>query len=200
MFAVPLVWHTIYKEVNKQIKDINEFATTIDFSSENLKEIYKVSNYADGLYINFKHNGDLPTGTKIKLYVGDKFENGNIVNVYRYNANEKKLDFVKDNLKVNDGYIEFDLEHCSDYFVTMSVIGNVVNEDSSINIFMILTIISIIIIIGLVAFIFIKMNPLKKDNNKIDMPKTNVNNFGNNDNINNNGFNNNDNINNNNLY
>ena len=195
----------------KQIKDINEFTTTIDFASENLKEIYKVSNYADGLYINFKHNGDLPTGTKIKLYVGDKFENGNIVNVYRYNANEKKLDFVKDNLKVTDGYIEFDLEHCSDYFVTMSVIGNVVKEDSSINIFMILTIISIIIIIGLVAFIFIKMNPLKKDNNKIDMPKANVNNFGNNDNINNNnfnkndsinnnGFNNNDNINNNNLY
>lgn len=156
----------------KQIKDINEFATTIDFSSENLKEIYKVSNYADGLYINFKHNGDLPTGTKIKLYVGDKFENGNIVNVYRYNANEKKLDFVKDNLKVTDGYIEFDLEHCSDYFVTMSVIGNVVKEDSSINIFMILTIISIIVIIGLVTFIFIKFKPNKKDNLDIETPKT----------------------------
>jgi len=156
----------------KQIKDINEFATTIDFTSENSKEIYKVSNYADGLYINFKHNGDLPTGTKIKLYVGDKFENGNIVNVYRYNANEKKLDFVKDNLKVTDGYIEFDLEHCSDYFVTMSVIGNIVKEDSSINIFMILTIISIIVIIGLVTFIFIKFKPNKKDNLDIETSKT----------------------------
>ena len=168
----------------KQIKDINEFTTTIDFASENLKEIYKVSNYADGLYINFKHNGDLPTGTKIKLYVGDKFENGNIVNVYRYNTKEQKLDFVKDNLKVNDGYIEFELEHCSEYFVTMSVIVNKVIEESSINIFMIFTIISIVIILGLVVFIFIKIKPIKKDN-VLNTTMTN-NNMGNGGNINNN--------------
>lgn len=160
----------------KEMKNINEFVTTIDFTTQTLKEIYKVSNYADGLYINFKHNGNLPTGTKIKLYVGDKFENENVVNVYRYNAKENKLDFVKDNLKVTEGYIEFALEHCSDSFVTMSVVGNIVKEDSSINIFMILTIILIIVIIGLVTFIFIKLKPNKKDNSDIETPKTSENN------------------------
>ena len=149
----------------KEIKDNQEFTTSITFATENVKEIYKLSNYADGLYVNFKHTGDLPKGTKIKLYVGDKFENESIVNVYHYNNTEKTLDFIKDNLKVADGYIEFDVEHCSEYFVTMSTIDNVVKKDTSSNIFMIFTIIELIVIIGLVAFIFIKLKPLKKDNN-----------------------------------
>ena len=149
----------------KEIKDNQEFTTSINFATENVKEIYKLSNYADGLYVNFKHTGDLPKGTKIKLYVGDKFENESIVNVYHYNNTEKTLDFIKDNLKVSDGYIEFDVEHCSEYFVTMSTIDNVVKKDTSSNIFMIFTIIESIVIIGLVAFIFIKLKPLKKDNN-----------------------------------
>ena len=149
----------------KEIKDNQEFTTSITFATENVKEIYKLSNYADGLYVNFKHTGDLPKGTKIKLYVGDKFENESIVNIYHYNNTEKTLDFIKDNLKVSDGYIEFDVEHCSEYFVTMSTIDNVVKKDTSSNIFMIFTIIESIVIIGLVAFIFIKLKPLKKDNN-----------------------------------
>lgn len=156
----------------KEIKDDQEFTTSITFATENVKEIYKLSNYADGLYVNFKHTGDLPRGTKIKLYVGDKFEDGNIVNVYHYNGTEKTLDFIKDNLKVSEGYIEFDVEHCSEYFVTMSTIGNVVKKDSSSSIFMIFAIIELIVIIGLVAFIFIKLKPLKKDNLDIETPKT----------------------------
>lgn len=162
----------------KEIKDNQEFTTSITFATENVKEIYKLSNYADGLYVNFKHTGDLPKGTKIKLYVGDKFENESIVNVYHYNNTEKTLDFIKDNLKVSDGYIEFDVEHCSEYFVTMSTIDNVLKKDGLSNIFIIFTIIELIVIISLVAFIFIKLNPLKKDNN-IDLSKTNINDFNN---------------------
>lgn len=147
----------------KEIKDNKEFTTSITFATENVKEIYKLANYADGLYVNFKHTGDLPKGTKIKLYVGDRFENESLVNVYYYNNAEKTLDFIKDNLKVTDGYIELDIEHCSEYFVTMSTIGNVLKKDGLSNIFIIFTIIELIVIISLVAFIFIKLNPLKKD-------------------------------------
>ena len=68
--------------------------------TENEKEIYKLSNYANGLYVSFKHKGDLPRGTKVKLFVGDKFENGNVLNIYEYNSTDKKLNFIKDNIKV----------------------------------------------------------------------------------------------------
>lgn len=118
----------------KEIKDNKEFTTSITFATENVKEIYKLANYAYGLYVNFKHTGDLPKGTKIKLYVGDRFENESLVNVYYYNNAEKTLDFIKDNLKVTDGYIELDIEHCSEYFITMSTIGNVLKKDGLSNI------------------------------------------------------------------
>lgn len=165
----------------KEIEDAKEITTTITFTTENVKEIYKLSNYADGLYVNFKHSGDLPVGTKIKLYVGDKFENGSIVNVYHYNSGEKKLDFVKDNLKVTDGYIEFDVEHCSEYFVTMSTIGNIEKQETSSNLSTIFAIVELIIIIGLVVFIFIKVKPIKKDN-KANIEKINVTDFNDNNN------------------
>lgn len=125
----------------KAIKDVTGFITTIINTSDNAKEIYKLSNYADGLYINFKHSGNLPVGTKIKLFVGDKFENGSIVNVYHYN--NKKLEFIKDSLKVVEGYIEFDIEHCSEYFVTMSNIGMIKKQEDSTNIFIIMSIIEL---------------------------------------------------------
>ena len=168
----------------KEVKNAKEFETKVTFTSENKKEINKLSNYADGLYVDFKHSGELPAGTKIKLYVGDKFENGSIVNVYHYS--NKKLDFIKDNLKVSDGYIEFDIKHCSEYFVTMSTIADAVIEakdNSSINIFMIFTIIELIVIVCLVTFIFVKLKPIKEDN--IDYIKDNTNNSNlNNDNLN----------------
>ena len=145
----------------KEIKKVNEFTTTVTFGTENVKEIYKLSNYAEGMYVNFKHTGDLPKGTKVKLYVGDKFENGSIVNVYHYNNTKKELEFIKDNIKVKDEYIEFDVEHCSDYFVTMSTIRNVEEKETSFNLFTILTIIELAIIVGLILFIFVNLNLLK---------------------------------------
>ena len=152
----------------KEIKDSKEFTTTITFTTENVKEIYKLSNYADGVYINFGHSGDLLTGTKIKLYVGDKFENENIVKIYHYNDTRKSLDLIKDNLKVSDGYIEFEIDHCSEYFVTMSTIENISKEE--INIFMIFAIIELVVIISLVVMIFIKLKKVKK-NSSINMSK-----------------------------
>lgn len=166
-----------------KITESKEFSTTIGFTTDNLKEIYKLSNYADGLYLNFKHNGDLPLGTKVKVYVGNKFENESIVNLYHHNTEEKTLNIIENNIKVIDGYIEFALEHCSDYFVTMSTIGAIkqVEDTSSVNIFMILTIISLLIIISLIVFIIIKFRENKKTSLIIDLPKqnNNINNYNN---------------------
>ena len=141
-----------------EIKNIKGFTTEIDFTTENQDEISELSNYADGVPVNFKHSGDLPSGTKIKLYVGNKFNDGSIVNVYHYN--EKKLDEIVSNLKVVDGYIEFEINHCSEYFVTqsnLSLLSSKPSEKSTFNIFIIISLIElIIIIIGIIYIIKIK--------------------------------------------
>ena len=138
-----------------------------------------MSNYADGIYVNFKHSGELPTGTKIKLYVGDRFENDSLVNVYHYN--NKKLDFVKGSLKVVEGYIEFDIQHCSEYFLTMSNIGMIEKQESSMNVSTILAIIELIVIILLVVFLIIKLRINKNNTSNSDF--NNLLNTINNDNI-----------------
>lgn len=149
-----------------KMNDFDELVTGIDFKSDNSKEISKLSNYADGLYFSMKHKGSLPTGTKIKLYVGDKYSNDEIVNVYYYNSTNNKLENVKEGLTVKNGYVEFEVEKGSDYFITMSKINNsseVVTSQKSLNIGPIIIVILIIIAISIVAVVYFLKK--KKDNN-----------------------------------
>lgn len=157
-----------------RVKEEIEVITSIEYQSKYIKEIYELSNYADGLYIDFKHSGKLPEGTIIKLYVGDKFEDDSIVNVYHYNDNEYKLDFIEENLKVKEGYIEFKIESCSQYFVTMSTIGvKEAQEKESTNIFMIISIIEFVLIIALIViYILLGKGKLKKDKENIQTNNT----------------------------
>lgn len=143
------------------IKEPTEFNTNLNFVSEHKEEIGKLSNYADGFYLNFEHNGKLPEGTKIKVYVGDKFKDNESVNVYYHNKENSSLDTIKKDLVVTEGYIEFDIKHCSDYFVTMSEIQGVV-ESTDIDIFFIISIIEFGIIIALVVLGYFKMKSINK--------------------------------------
>jgi len=164
-------WIVDGKKIDKEY----EFLTSITNISEHIKEISLLSNYADGLYLNFKHNGDLPKGTKIKAYVGDKFTAQSMINIYHYNKENNSLELVKNNLIVNSEYIEFDIEHCSEYFLTMSNINIIQNNANSINIYMILSLIKIGIILLLILIIFAKKNQNKKSNTNFEMPKMNNN-------------------------
>lgn len=143
-----------------KIKDSNEFLTSILYTSEYIKDIEKLSNYADGLYINFN---SVPKGTKIKLYVGDKFDDQSIVNVYHYDKDKKILGLLKDSLTVKEGYIEFYVEDSSEYFVTMSNIS-VLNKTASftINLFIIISLVELIIIVTLILIYFLKIRSIKK--------------------------------------
>lgn len=143
----------------KKMSETKEFNTNIIFESGLVKEIGKASNYAEGKYIHFEHSGNLPSGTKVKLYVGDKFEDNSSVNVYYYLEKNKELQTIKKNLIVKDGYIEFDIDHCSDYFVTMS---SVKTQEPTTNIFFILFIVVSILLLIVLILDFLKINPISK--------------------------------------
>lgn len=136
----------------KKIEEVYEVNTTINLNGNKAKDIKKLSNYADGIFLDFKHNGILVNGTSIKLYVGDKFEDGNLVSVYYYNEKNNTLDLKIESIKVKKGYIEFDIDHCSNYFVTMSNL----KDNKSNNVFAIIIIIELIIVITIMVFYFIK--------------------------------------------
>lgn len=139
-----------------KITSINNLQTIVNFDSSNKKEISKLSNYADGLYISFSKDGKIPSGTKLKIYIGDKFTNGDKINIYEYIKDE--LNLVKEGISVKDGYITFDINQKDDHFITMSKIINVdevTSSSDSMNFILIIIIILTIILLSITIIIFI---------------------------------------------
>ena len=153
-----------------KLKDTNSLLSTISFETDNKKEILKLSNYADGLFVNLKHSDSLPDGTKLKVYIGNKYTDDDKVNVYYYDKVNNKLVLVGDGLSVNEGFTEFNVKNGLDYFVTMSKISNVsitvLNTNPS-NVFIILIIVIFILVVGgiVVFFIMKKKKKYNKTNN-----------------------------------
>lgn len=145
--------NTIYSWIvdGTKITDTNDFKTFISLEKAT-EEVLKSSNYASGIYFNMDEKGILPTGTILRLSVGSQYQNGDTLKLYYYDS---ELQLLQSDLKVTDGYIEFEVEKGSEYFITMSDIQKEcttnVEEKSSSNDsrFMIIAIIEFFIIVAL---------------------------------------------------
>ena len=148
-----------------KINDFDELLTNVSFKSENEKEIKRLSNYAEGIYVSLSNKSKIPSGTKLRIKVKDKYSDKDKVNVYYYDKD--KLTVVKEGIEVKDGYIEFDVKDGSDYFITMSKINNSVKEEknnnTSIILLVALSIILICIIIAIILFILKNRKQKEKD-------------------------------------
>lgn len=132
----------------------------ISFISENQDKILKLTNYSEMLNVNFNHSGKLPKGTKIKIYVGDRFADNEKLNLYYYNENEEVMESIEKNLNVENGFISFELNQCSEYILTRAILDDstatITANNSGINVFLITTIIETIVIIGLIILLVLK--------------------------------------------
>ncbi len=165
-----------------KLQDTNSLSTSIINDSDNKKDILRLSNYADGLITTLKQSSNLPAGSKIKMFVGNKYEDDSLVNVYSYAKNGDKLELVKNKIKVEDGFIEFDVIDSSEYFVTMSNIPSAVkidnnqketsktNEEKSspIILYIIIGILSLLVIGLLLALILKNKKSKNEDNSNIE--------------------------------
>ena len=115
-------WVIDGSKVSKDLKKLNLKVLTGDEVNENLsnKILSLIDKKDQGLVIDFLHSGSLPKGTKISLWVGDKFNDGDILTLYYYNPTHGKLDVSVKNIKVQNGAIEIELDHCSSYVLTLA--------------------------------------------------------------------------------
>ena len=97
----------------------SEFITTISFESEYRDEMLKLSDYNDGLFISLNDSATAPTGSKVRIYVGDKFKDNDTVNVFSYVDGSEKLMLVAGKLNVDDGYVEFEVSDAYDYLIAL---------------------------------------------------------------------------------
>lgn len=104
-----------------------------------------VSNKDTSLVLEFAHHGDLPDGTAVKVFVGDKYANGTKLTLYYFNETTKKLEEVAKDIEVVDGYITFNLDHCSEYVLEKQIVAPNNAQTSSMNlgIYILLAIISL---------------------------------------------------------
>lgn len=97
------------------------------------------------LIITFDYHGALPLETTVRINVNEKFKNGEKLYLYYYNPELDQIEYIDHGVEVKNGYVEFQIEHCSDYFLTAAVVNDAVNNPQSVN----------YIIIGLVVVVFI---------------------------------------------
>lgn len=99
------------------------------------------------LIVTFDYHGSLPTKAKVLVDVQNKFKNGEHLYLYYYNPELDQIEFIDKDIVVKDGYVEFEIDHCSDYFLTGAVVNEAVNNPKSIN--------YVIIGLGIIVFILI---------------------------------------------
>lgn len=85
------------------------------------------------LIVSFDHHGQLPETATVRINVKDKFDDGEKLYLYYYNEENKQIEYIDDGLKVKDGYVEFSIDHCSDYFLTATIVQEAVNNPKNIN-------------------------------------------------------------------
>lgn len=161
-----------------ELDNINDLNTKISFDSDKKNIIYELSNYADNLYISLSNKEDLPTGTKLKLYIGDKFGEYEKINIYYYNEADNKLEEISKSLNIDSGYILLDIDKCSEYIATLSNIvlsadkeQSTTKEETKNNYIYIIILILILIIIILIILLIKKA----KDKNTSTIKEENLN-------------------------
>lgn len=157
----------IWSISGKNIKEEFDFDTLVKFESENADKINELMNYAQSIYLNYSHSGNLPKNTKFKVYVGNEYNENDLLNLYYFDEKSNKMILEQENLVVKNGFVEYGIEHCSEYILTQSKIKN-----SNFDYKNIIIIIETIVIIGGIIYMSlksknIKINFKRKTNKKI---------------------------------
>ena len=157
----------IWSISDKNIKEEFDFDTLVKFESENADKINELMNYAQSIYLNYSHSGNLPKNTKFKVYVGNEYNENDLLNLYYFDEKSNKMILEQENLVVKNGFVEYEIEHCSEYILTQSKIKN-----SNFDYKNIIIIIETIVIIGGIIYMSlksknIKINFKRKTNKKI---------------------------------
>lgn len=125
----------------------------IDFESTKKEEIDNISGDMDKIYLSFNHHGTLPSNAKIKVNVSSKFKDGDKLYLYYYNEITGNAEFVENNIEVIDGYAEFEINHCSEYFLTGAIVNDATNNPKNLNHIIIGL---VVVVLGLMAYTMFK--------------------------------------------
>jgi len=82
----------------------------------------KVGTNNKALSITFEQQGDSPVNASIKVYVGNKFNNADVLCLYNYNSVTKTFTLKQNGVIVKDGYSEIKIDSTSSFVFTSAEI------------------------------------------------------------------------------
>lgn len=130
-----------------------DFDLEINFESKNKEKIESlVKDDFEAKYVSFNYHGNLPAEASIKIPVDDMFEDGKRLKLYYYDEEKDKIELVSSSVKVINGYANFNIDHCSDYFLTLSIVKEAEGESNN----GVIIVGMIIVIVGLIGYTLIK--------------------------------------------
>ncbi len=138
------------KDKNKNISVEESLYITEDLRlslDSNTKGAEEINERVDQkkLIVSFDYHGALPLKTTVRINVSKKFRDQEHLYLYYFNPEKDEIEYIMKDVEVKNGYVEFQIEHCSDYFLTAAIVNDAVNNPQSVN----------FIIIGLVVVVFI---------------------------------------------
>lgn len=149
-------YQDLEQRINDSLKLDIDLRLDLDKVTSTTKEINDIFKQKK-LIISFDYHGELPETATVKLYVGNKFKNNENLYLYYYNDLTRDVELISSNIKVVDGYVSFDIEHCSEYFLTAAVVNS--NKKSiAVNNFNVIIISLTLAIFLLLGYILIKSN------------------------------------------
>lgn len=145
----------------KNIKNGFDFDTLVKFETDNKSKIDQLTNYVQSIYLNYAYSGSLPKNTKFKVYVGDKYKDNDLLNLYYYDQKNNEMIIKQEGLLVQNGFVQYEIEHCSQYILTPAKL-----EHKSIEYKNIIIILEAIIIIGMLVGFLIRYKKNNKNEKK----------------------------------
>lgn len=142
------------KDENKNVSVEDSLYITDDLRlsiDSNTDGANRIENKVDQkkLIISFDYHGELPLKTTVKIDVQNRFKNGEHLYLYYYNPLSDDIEYIMHDVEVKNGMVEFQIEHCSDYFLTAAVVNDAVNNPQSVNYIIIGLIVIVIILVAI---------------------------------------------------
>ncbi len=155
----------------KNIKDTSKVLNfNMTFKSNYKTLIDKLANNKELIYLNFSNDIELPGEISVKVFVSDKFKNGKKLYLYYYNEKDNKLENIAKNLTVKSGYVEFTLEHTSEYVLSDTDFDAKESDEKTNFIFKFIIPVAAGLL-AMIVFVVVALVIKKKKNKNPDAPK-----------------------------
>ena len=123
----------------------------IRFDSDNKEKIDKLLSSSSFQTIGFSHQGELPVGTIMQVFIGDKYANMTSLNLYRYDTETDTLELNSQSLRVDDGYVEFEVLVAGEYVVSDVEIV----EKHPLDLVLVMALVMIVLILGALIWLLL---------------------------------------------